>query len=78
MKLKGQNRPATFKRATVRSCGYVIDVCGDKDLLAYNKSDATSFRDAMVERGLTGSRITRIFGTVKSVMGGVRLIRTRL
>lgn len=30
LKLKGQNRPATFQRAAERSCGYVIDVCGDK------------------------------------------------
>jgi integrase len=68
LKLKGQNRPATFQRAAERSCGYVIDVCGDKDLLSYAKSDATSFRDAMIERGLTGSSITRIFGTVRAVL----------
>jgi hypothetical protein len=68
LRLKGQNRPATFQRAAERSCGYVIDVCGDKDLLTYTKSDATSFRDAMIERGLTGSSITRIFGTVRAVL----------
>lgn len=68
LRLKGQNRPATFQRAAERSCGYVIDVCGDKDLLSYTKSDATSFRDAMIERGLTGSSITRIFGTVRAVL----------
>ncbi len=67
-RLKGRNRPATFKRAAERSCGYVIDVCGDKDLLAYTKSDATRFRDALIERNLTGSSITRIFGTVRSVI----------
>lgn len=68
LRLKGQNRPKTFQRAAERSCGYVIDVSGDKDLLAYTKANATQFRDAMIERGLTGSSITRIFGTVRSVV----------
>jgi integrase len=68
LRLKGQNRPITFQRGAERSCGYVIDVCGNKDLLAYTKSDATSFRDALMKRGLTGSSITRIFGTVRSVV----------
>ena len=68
LKLKGQNKPLTFHRAAERACGYVIDACGDKDLLAYSKADATRFRDALVERKLTGSSITRIFGTVRSVV----------
>ena len=67
-RLKGHGRPKTFHRAAERSCGYVIDACRDKDLLAYTRSDATHFRDALIERGLTGSSITRIFGTVRSVM----------
>lgn len=58
----------TFQRAAERSCGYVIDICGDKDLLAYTKADATGFRDALIERGLAGSSITRVFGTVRSVI----------
>ncbi|WP_254430685.1 DUF6538 domain-containing protein [Ruegeria arenilitoris] len=68
LRLKGQNRPVTFHRAAERACGYVIDVCGDKDLLGYSKADATRFRDAFIERKLTGSSITRIFGTVRSVV----------
>lgn len=68
LRLKGQNRPVTFHRAAERACGYVIDVCGDKDLLGYSKADATRFRDALIERKLTGSSITRIFGTVRSVV----------
>lgn len=68
LRLKGSNRPVTFQRAAERSCGYVIDICGDKDLLAYTKADATGFRDALIERGLAGSSITRVFGTVRSVM----------
>lgn len=68
LKLKGVNRPVTFTRAAERSCGYVIDICGDKDLLSYTKADATRFRDALIEKGLAGSSITRVFGTVRSVI----------
>ncbi|MBZ4023463.1 hypothetical protein CKO11_13450 [Rhodobacter sp. TJ_12] len=68
LRLKGQGRPITFHRGAERSCGYVIDVCGDKDLTAYTKADANAFRDALLKRKLTGSSITRIFGTVRSVI----------
>lgn len=68
LRLKGRDRPVTFKRAAERSCGYVIDICGDKDLLSYTKADATHFRDVLIERELAGSSITRIFGTVRSVI----------
>jgi len=67
LKQKGHGRPVTFHRAAERSCGYVIDVAGDKDLRGYTKKDANAFRDALIERGLSGSSITRIFGTVRSV-----------
>lgn len=68
LRLKGQNRPVTFHRAAERACGYVIDVCGDKDLLDYTRADATRFRDDLIERGLAGSSMTRVFGTVRSVV----------
>lgn len=67
VRLKGNNRPMTFYRAAERACGYVIDVVGDKDLANYSKADANLVRDAMLARGLAGTSITRIFGTVRSV-----------
>lgn len=67
IRLKGAGRPKTFERAAQRSCGYVIDVCGDKPLPDYTKADANRFRDALIAKGLTGSSITRIFGTVRAV-----------
>ncbi|MGC9369280.1 MAG: hypothetical protein ACP5DX_07060 [Paracoccaceae bacterium] len=45
----------------------MIDLCGDKSLTDYNKADANAFRDALISRGLAGSSITRIFGTVRAV-----------
>lgn len=67
LRLKGQGKCKTFHRAAERSCGYVIDACGDKPLADYSKKDANAFRDVMVDRGLAGSSITRVFGTVRSV-----------
>lgn len=67
LRLKGEGKSKTFHRAAERSCGYVLDVCGAKILSEYTKGDANAFRDAMVNRGLTGSSITRVFGTVRSV-----------
>lgn len=68
LRLKGQGRPVTFQRAAERSCGYVIDVCGNKEITAYTKLDANAFRDDLIKRGLAGSSITRVFGTVRSVI----------
>lgn len=67
IRLKGKDRPVTFHRAAERACGYVVDACGDKDLTAYSRADANSFRDALISKHLAGSSITRIFGTVRSV-----------
>ena len=67
LKLQGKDRPLTFHRGAERSCGYVIDVTGDKHLRSYTKKDANQCRDALIERGLAGSSITRILGTVRSV-----------
>lgn len=67
LNLKGNGRPMTFHRAAERSCGYVIDAVGNKDLRAYTKADANKFRDTLIMRGLSGTSITRIFGTVRAV-----------
>ena len=64
---KGKGRPATFHRAAERACGYVIEACGDKHLDVYTKADANAFRDALIARGLAGSSLTRVFGTVRAV-----------
>lgn len=67
LRLRGVDRPITFTRAVERARGYLMDIAGDKDLCAYTKKDANALRDALLERGLSGSSITRIFGTVRSV-----------
>jgi len=66
LRLKGNDRPATFEAAVRRSCGYLIDCCGMKDLHDYVRSDATKFRDYLFAKGLNGASVARIFGTVRA------------
>jgi len=68
MRLKGNGRPPTFEAAVRRSCGYLIDCCGMKDLKDYVRSDATKFRDHLFSKGLNGASVARIFGTVRAVI----------
>ena len=68
LRLKGNDRPATFEAAVRRSCGYLIDCCGMKDLKDYVRSDATKFRDYLFAKGLNGASVARIFGTVRAVI----------
>jgi integrase len=68
LRLKGNDRPLTFEAAVRRSCGYLIDCCGIKDLHDYVRSDATKFRDYLFAKGLNGASVARIFGTVRAVI----------
>jgi integrase len=68
LRLKGLDRPPTFDAAVRRSCGYLIDCCGMKNLQDYLRSDATQFRDYLFAKGLNGSSVARIFGTVRAVI----------
>lgn len=65
--LKGKNRPKSFYAAAKRTCNYVIDLVGNKPLGNYTRSDALRFRDWLVDRGLSGSSVTRNFSYIKAV-----------
>ncbi len=66
--MKGLDRPPTFEAAVRRSCGYLIDCCGMKNLDEYVRSDATKFRDYLFSKGLNGASVARVFGTVRAVI----------
>lgn len=68
IRLKGNNRPKTFTSSAKRAGSYLIKARGDKPLLNYTKSDATAFRDTLIDRGMNGNSVTRVFGTVKSIV----------
>ena len=65
---KGKGRPKSFRLAAERVCRYVINLSGNKQLISYTRSDALMLRDWLVDRGLTGSSVTRNFSYVKAII----------
>ena len=68
LRLKGQNKPTVFEATVKRSCGYLINCFGKKDLAAYASADATKFRDYLFDKGLNGASVASIFGNVRAVI----------
>ena len=66
--LKGSNKGEAFQRTAERACGYLIDAAGEKELAEYTRADALILRDYLVKKGLSGSSITRIFGSIRAVV----------
>jgi integrase len=66
--LKGADRTALFFTAAKRNVGYVLEHLGDRPIDTYSSADAASFRDWLIDRGLTISSISRIFGTIRAVI----------
>ena len=65
--LKGKDRPKSFEAAATRTCNYLIGIAGDKQLGDYTRADALQFREWLINRGLTGSSVTRNFSYLKAV-----------
>lgn len=65
---KGAGRADTFRRAAERACGYLVDAAGEKPLSDYTRADALALRDFLVAKGLSGSSITRILGSIRAVI----------
>ncbi|WP_438992448.1 DUF6538 domain-containing protein, partial [Lentibacter sp.] len=65
--LKGKNRPRSFEAAATRTCNYLIGIAGNKPLGDYTRGDALKFREWLIDRGLTGSSVTRNFSYLKAV-----------
>jgi len=66
-KLKGKGKPDSFAAATERNCDYVVQVLGNKDLMAYQLADGGVFRDWLIEKGLASSSVKRIFSTIRAI-----------
>jgi len=65
---KSKGRSPTFKNAAERTTAYLIAACDDKPLNRYSRSDALLFRDHLVERGLSGSSITRNLSHINAII----------
>ena len=68
LRLKGKDKGIPFHRAAQRAIGYLIRACGDQPLCSYTRRDANKFCDALQDKKLSGSSITRNLNSVTSVM----------
>jgi len=66
--LKEADRTALFFAAAKRNVDYVLEHLGDRPIDPYSSADAASFRDWLIDRGLTTSSISRIFRTIRAVI----------
>lgn len=71
LRLKGVGRPKTFHTGADRAVEYLIAATSNKALLAYTKSDATAFRDALYARKLSTSSVERVMTAIKAIVGFV-------
>ena len=53
LRLKGVGRDKTFHRGAERNIKSVIELLGDRPLGEYSSSDAATYRDYLLKRGLT-------------------------
>ena len=67
-RLKGINRSPTFFKSAERNIKSVIKLFGDKPIEAYSSSEASAFRDQLMNRGLSPSSVSRIFSSVRAVI----------
>ena len=65
---KGADKAKTFRAAVERSCRYLVEAAGAKQLHEYTRKDALAFRDHLVSKGLAGSSVDRVFTSLLSVV----------
>ena len=68
LRLKGFNKGKVFRRGAERNIQSVVDVLSDKPLDEYLSSDAATYRDYLLKRGLTTNSVKRNFATIRSVI----------
>ena len=68
LRLKGSNKDKVFHRGAERNIQSVIDVLGDRPVDEYASSDAASYRDYLLKKGLTTNSVKRNFSTIRSII----------
>ena len=68
LRLKGEGKGKTFIRTANRNVEYIIKVLGNKSIRLYSSSDASKFRDWLMEQGMSNSTLKRVFSSVKAII----------
>ena len=66
--LKGAGKDKVFIRTAHRNVGYVIEALGDKPISSYSSSDAASFRDWLIAKGMGIKTVKRVFSSVRAIV----------
>ncbi len=66
-KLKGSGKGEIFFRASRRAVRDVITLLKDRSLDEYTTTDASRFRDHMLNRGLVSSTVKRVFSIIRAI-----------
>ena len=68
LRLKGTGKDKVFRRGAERNIGSIILVLGDRPLDEYSSADAASYRDYLLNKGLTTNSVKRNFSTIRSII----------
>ena len=68
LRLKGIGKDKTFHRGAERNIQSVIELLGDRPLDEYSSSDAASYRDYLLKKGLTTNSVKRNFAYIRSII----------
>ena len=68
LRLKGQTKDKIFIRTATRNVEYIIKVLGNRPIKSYSSSDASKFRDWLIEQGMSLSTVKRVFSSVKAII----------
>ena len=68
LRLKGEGKDKTFIRTANRNIEYIVKVLGNKPIRSYSSSDASKFRDWLIEQGMSNSTLKRVFSSVKVII----------
>jgi len=68
LKLKGIGRSDYFFTTARRNMDYVVQCLGCRPIDQYSSSDAATYRDWLVEKGLSSNSVKRIFSSVKAIL----------
>jgi len=67
LRLKGESKDKTFIRTATRNVEYIIKVLGNRPLKSYSSSNASKFRDWLMEKRMSLSTVKRVFSSVKAI-----------
>ena len=68
LSLKGRDKSPVFERTARRNIEQLISLFGDLPITDLTSSDASRYRDMLIERGLASSSIKRSFASIRSVL----------